>query len=327
MTNISEPIRWLLESSPWVEYRTRIDLLEQPEDAPEVARARQAMLEHPQVKSMITELADWPGHALKRHNDATHMIHKLVFLADIGVKAEDQGMNEVIERISEHRSDEGVFKILANTPRSFGGSGEDEWVWMLCDTPSVLYALMKIKANVAHLQDAIEHLAGYGRDNGWPCAVSPEMERFKGPGRRDDPCPYATLISLKALNEFPGWQGSNVVNSGIDTMLTLWEQRKERRPYLFAMGTDFRKLKAPLIWYDVLHVLNVLTLFPRALEDPRMKEMLDIIRKKVNSQKQLTPESIWKAWSEWDFGQKKKPSPWISFLVYRILKRVGIPIE
>jgi len=327
VTNIREPIQWLLEGPPWVEYCTRIDLLEQPEDAPEVVRARQRMLEHPQVKSMITELADWPGHALKRHNDATHMIHKLVFLADIGVKAEDPGMNKVFDRISEHRSDEGVFKILVNTPRSFGGSGEDEWVWMLCDTPSVLYALIKMEADMPHLQDAVTHLAGYGRENGWPCAVSPEMGRFKGPGRRDDPCPYATLISLKALNKLPEWKDSDAINNGIYTLLELWEQRKERRPYLFAMGTDFRKLKAPFIWYDILHVLDVLTLFPQAREDSRLEEILKIIRGKLDSQLRFTPESIWKAWSGWDFGQKKEPSPWVTFLVYRILKRAGISVK
>jgi hypothetical protein len=328
VTNIIKPVQWLLEGPPWVEYRTRIDLLEQAEDSPEVIQARQVMLEYPQVKSMITGLADWPGHALKRHNDAAHMIHKLVFLADIGVRVEDPGMDQVIDRISEHRSDEGAFKILANTPRSFGGSGEDEWVWMLCDTPSVLYALIKMKANAPRLQDAVEHLAGYGRENGWPCAVSPEMGRFKGPGKRDDPCPFATLISLKALYELPGWTDSNAVNNGIESLLDLWEQRKERRPYLFAMGTDFRKLKAPLIWYDILHVLDVLTLFPQTLEDTRLKEMLDIIKQKVDSQKRFTPESIWKAWSEWDFGQKKEPSPWVTFLVHRILKRVvGLSVE
>ena len=327
MTNISEPIQWLLDSPPWVEYRTRVDLLEQPEDLPEVIRARRKMLDNLQIKSMITELANWPGHALKRHNDAAHLIHKLVFLADIGVKADDNGMDKVIDRISEHRSAEGAFKILANTPRSYGGSGEDEWVWMLCDTPSVLYALAKMKADLQRLRDAAEHLAGFNRDNGWPCAVSPEMGKFRGPGRRDDPCPYTTLISVKALHECPEFRDTDTVNNGIETLLGLWEQRKERRPYLFAMGTDFQKLKAPLIWYDILHVLDVLTLFSPAFEDPRLNGMLDVIKHKADSQKRFTPESIWKAWYEWDFGQKKEPSPWITFLAYRMLKRAGIPME
>jgi len=32
----------------------------------------------------------------------------------------------------------------------------------------------------------------------------------------------------------------------------LWEKRREQKHYLFAMGTDFNKLKAPLIWFDIL---------------------------------------------------------------------------
>ena len=31
---------------------------------------------------------------------------------------------------------------------------------------------------------------------------------------------------------------------------------------MFFMGTDFRKLKVPLVWYDLLHVLDVLSSFP-----------------------------------------------------------------
>jgi len=59
---------------------------------------------------------------------------------------------------------------------------------------------------------------------------------------------------LKVLAEFDDWQDSEVARSGVEAALTLWEERRERHPYLFYMGTDFSKLKAPLIWYDILHV-------------------------------------------------------------------------
>lgn len=327
MTNISESTQWLLDSPPWVEYRTRIDLLGQPENSPEVIQARQVMLEDPQVKGLITELADWSGHPLKRHNDAALHLHKLVFLVDIGVKANDPGMKPVIDSILSHQSEEGAFQVFGTTYQK-GGGGQNKWIWMLCDAPLVLYSLLKMGVNVDDkVQASIDHLTGYGRNNGWPCAISSHVGRTRGPGKKEDPCPYATLISLKALNELPEWRDSTSVNNGIDTLLQLWEQRKERRPYLFAMGTDFRKLKAPLIWYDILHILDVFTLYHQTLEDPRLKEMLNILREKADSQRRFTPESIWQAWSEWDFGQKKEPSPWITFLVHRILKRAGIPLE
>jgi hypothetical protein len=170
---MNDVVAWLLQGPPWVEYRTRVDLLDQPEDTPEVKKARQAMLEHPQIQEMITGLAGWSGYSLKRHNDASHMLHKLVFLADLGVQSYDPGMSDVINSVTARRTSEGAFTILANVPRSFGGSGEDEWVWMLCDTPSVLYSLLRMGVEVDRRETAVRHLAGYGRPDGWPCAVSP----------------------------------------------------------------------------------------------------------------------------------------------------------
>ncbi|MCG2769680.1 MAG: hypothetical protein L6435_15080, partial [Anaerolineae bacterium] len=63
----TELIQWLLEANePWTRYRTLVDLLDRPEEDPEVVSARAEMLAHPQVREMIAEAAAWPGHALKR---------------------------------------------------------------------------------------------------------------------------------------------------------------------------------------------------------------------------------------------------------------------
>jgi hypothetical protein len=77
-------ITWLFESSPWVQYRTRLDLLNELEDSPQVLAAREAMLRHPQIQVLLAEVATWPGPAIKRHNDASLLLHKLTFLAELG---------------------------------------------------------------------------------------------------------------------------------------------------------------------------------------------------------------------------------------------------
>ena len=87
------------------------------------------------------------------------------------------------------------------------------------------------------------------------------------------------------------------------------------------MGTDFKKLKAPLIWYDILHVTDVLSQFSWVQKDERFLEMIDILKMKFNEHGKCTAESVWRAWKEWDFGQKREPSKWITMLVYRILNR------
>ena len=320
---MNEVVDWLLEGEPWVEYRTRVDLLRQPEDTPQVAAARRTMLTHPQIQALLTELAEWPGPPLKRHNDATHLLHKLAFVADVGLRLGDLGVDPVIERVLTYQSAQGPFQIVVNIPTHFGGSGQDEANWALCDAPLVLYALVKLGlGDDARVQAAVEYLASLVRDNGWPCAAAPEMGKFHGPGRADDPCPYANLLMLKLLAELPGWYDSAAVHTGAEAALTLWTQRKERRPYLFAMGTHFAKLKAPLIWYDILHVLDVLTCFPWLRDDPRLREMVTLVIEKADADNRFKPESIWMAWKGWDFGQKRMPSRWLTLLVVRMLERL-----
>jgi hypothetical protein len=165
-------------------------------------------------------------------------------------------------------------------------------------------------------------MAGMIRDNGWPCAAAPEVGKFRGPGRKTDPCPYANLVALKALAQSPEWRDGDACHIGAETLLALWEQRKESRPYLFAMGTRFARLKAPLIWYDILHVLDVLTQFPWLRGNARLQEMLAILANKADEQGRYAAESVWMAWKEWDFGQRREPSRWITFLVQRLLDRM-----
>ncbi|NTW90442.1 MAG: hypothetical protein HGA35_00625 [Erysipelotrichaceae bacterium] len=51
------------------------------------------------------------------------------------------------------------------------------------------------------MQKAVTALMELVRENGWPCAVSKELGKFRGPGRKEDPCPFANLAMLKALSE------------------------------------------------------------------------------------------------------------------------------
>ena len=321
---MNEVIKWLIEGPPWVEYLTRIGLLGQQESDPEVATARHRMLIQPEIKNLLSELSEWPGPALKRHNDAGHLLHKLVVISDLGIRVGDTGVDRIIKRILENQSQDGAFQITANISPQYGGSGRDQLVWMLCDTPSILYSMVKLGMREhPAIHSAARHLVSLGTDNGWPCVVASELGKFRGPGRKTDPCPYATLIALKALAQIPEWRDSKPsIRSSTDTLLKLWEQRKERRPYMFAMGTDFAKLKTPMVWYDILHVLEVLTQFPHLVKDARLIEMVNIMKIKADEQEYFTSESTRKAWSNWEFGQKKAPSYLLTLQVHRILKRI-----
>ncbi len=317
------PLDWLLQGEPWIAYRTRRDLLGEAEGEPEVQAARQAMLASAQVQGLVAELAGWPGMVVSSHKSAGQPFHKATFLADLGLVASDPGVDVIVARMMAHRSAEGPFQIPMNIPAHYGGTGQDQWAWALCDAPLVVYALVKFGLEgEPSVQAAINYLAGLVRDNGWPCAVSRELGRFRGPGRREDPCPFANLAMLKALSEVGAWRDSPACRAGADTLLALWSESATRHPYLFYMGTDFRKLKVPFVWYDLMHVLDVLSRLPWLKGDARLLEMLRVLRDKADGQGRFTPESVWTAWKDWEFGQKKAPSRWLTLTAWRIIQRI-----
>ena len=321
---MANPTQWLLEcDEPWTRYRALLDLLGRPEDDAEVQAARAEMLAYPQVRALIAETAAWPGYPLKRHSDAKHPIYKFSTLADFGARADDPGMADGIEAVLSHQSPEGAFQTMVNVPKSFGGTGEDAWTWMLCDAPTLLYALLAFDLNNdPRVQRAIEHLAGLVDENGYRCLVAPELGKFRGPGRKADPCPIVNVYALKALSQVPELLDSPATRAGAEMLLWHWEHQTERKIYMFGIGTDFRKLKYPFVWYNILHVADTLSRFPFVHADPRFREMVEAITAQAGGDGRYTAGSMYRAWKGWSFADKKHPSPWLTFLALRVQRRM-----
>jgi hypothetical protein len=322
---MNEIIEYLLNSEePWTRYRTRLDLLEMPEDAPEVQHDRGEMLAHPYIVGLIEKANSWPGYPLKRHNDAKHPLHVLAVLADFGIKAADPGMDQVIEKVISQQSAEGAFQTKVHLYKQFGGLEGEYWTWMSCDFPVLLYALLGYGlSDNKQVREAKSYLLSLVEDNGWRCKASPMLGKFKGPGKREDPCPIATTLALRAFTMDEDLAEDPRILSGIEVLLHHWEIQGEKKYFLFGIGTDFRKLKYPLIWYDLLHVLDVLSSYPTAVDDSRFQEMLAALTDQQDDAGRFTSTSMYMAWKTWSFGDKKNPSPWLTLLAARIFKRAG----
>ena len=321
---MTDTIDWLLASDePWTRYRTLVDLLDRPADDAEVQAARQEMLAHPQVKGLIEKAADWPGFPLKRHNDAKHPLYALSTLADFGLRADDPGMKPVVEAVMAHPSEEGPFQTQLRLYKRFGGLDGEYWTWMACDAPTLLYTLLAFGlAEDARVERALGHLVSQVEENGWRCSAAAELGAFKGPGRREDPCPIANVYALKALSQAPEWIESAATRAGAEMLLWHWGPDCERKIYLFGLGTFFRRLKYPFVWYDILHVTDTLSHYPFVHDDPRFQEMVDTVTAQADAEGRFTAASMYRAWKGWSFADKKAPSPWLTFLVLRIRKRM-----
>jgi hypothetical protein len=331
-----EIINWLLDSDePWTRYRTLIDLQGCSDVDLKLVAAKNELIQHPQVHALIEKAATWPGYALKRHNDAAHPIYTFSTLADYGLKLGDHpDLDAAIEAVLAHQSPRGMFETLVHVPEAFGGSGEDTLSWMACDSPTLLFTLLSFGLGDDHrVQRAVEALVDLVRENGWRCAASQKFGKFKGPGRKDDFCPIANVYALKALSlmgrvALQSDKGQDelllylAIRRGIDALLYHWEHQSERKIFMFGIGTDFRKLKYPYVWYDILHVTEVLSRFPFVHADPRFQEMVATLTQQADETGRYRAGSMYMAWKGWSFADKKTPSPWLTFLVLRILNRL-----
>ncbi len=318
----SSVLPWLLESSePWTRYRAWRDLLGRPESDADVQSARAEMLAHPQVRSLMTRATNWGSVPLKRHNDAAHSLYALTTLADFGVRTDDLGMAEILSGVLAHQSAEGVFQTPVSVPEAFGGSGQDEWAWMACDAPTLLYVLLAMGLHQdERVIRAAAHLVGLVDENGYRCVVAPQLGRFRGPGRKQDPCPIANVYALKALALMDDERHNPAAQRAADMLLWHWQHRAGTKFYLFGIGSDFGKLKYPFIWYDLLHVVHVLSKFTFVYDDKRFQEMARALFVQADADGCYTAGSMYQFWKGWSFADKKHPSPWLTLLVWRIQK-------
>ena len=318
-------VAWLLQADePWTRYRTLVDLLNRKGDDADVQDARAQMLAHPQVQELMAKAATWPGYALTRHNDAKHPIYAFSTLADLGVRHDDPGMAEGVCAVMLHQSDEGALLSTIRIAKAFGGTDEDMWTWVACDAPTLLYALLAMGLGQdPRVQRAVSHLVGLVDENGWRCAASPDVGKFRGPGKRSDPCPIANVYALKALSQVPELLDHPAAHTGAEMLLAHWQERGGKKYFLFGIGTDFRRLKYPFVWYDILHVVDVLSRFPFVHGDARFREMLDTITTQADEDGRYAATSMYLPWKGWSFADKKQPSPWLTFLVLRAARRAG----
>jgi hypothetical protein len=317
-----EAINFMLEKGDqWLQYAVKVNLLKESKES--LVELRSQVLSDARIQGYLRDIADYHSILVSNHKNPDLPIHKLLFLLDIGFDTSVPEIQTALDKIMENKDNNGVYRSRTNIPKHFGGSGEDTFGWCLCDAPLLLFALLQGGIDYEeHIKQGVDYLAGLHIDNGFACTVSQEFGKFRGPGRKDDCCPYASLVMLRLMTEIPEYHRSEIVMNTALGLLTLWENSRERHPYMFYMGTDFRKLKAPALWYDIVSVTDVLSHIASIRSDHRFKEMVEVIISKRDAAGLYTPESIYTKLKGWDFCQKKTPSPYLTYLCYRILNRV-----
>jgi hypothetical protein len=279
--------------------------------------ARNALRAAPVVVALIQALDEWPpAKPLKRAYDPKDSIWQLATLADFGLTREDTGISEVAERVLAAQAEDGGF---------LHGGFDHTHSWdtrpYVCISHVMTYALASFGyTEDVRVQRAYAHILAWQRlDGGW----HPNQLNLPGNARQDEPsCPFGTGNVLRALVARPELRTSLVAQRAARFLLTCWERRAEPyRPVGFGIGTTWDKLQYPFVQYQFLKTLDTLTQVPAVAGDPRLEEMRAQLREKRQPDGRWMAEAINKPYGEFDFGQKKAASPWITFLALRCLSR------
>jgi hypothetical protein len=128
------------------------------------------------------------------------------------------------------------------------------------------------------------------------------------------------LNVLMLLGQYEEYRENPGLNGAIDMLLRHWEERTHL--YGFGVGKRFRSLQYPAVKYGILRVLDILSLFPYAVDSRSFRSMIDFVHNKAVDGRYCA-EMVDAAYADMDFGQTKEPSRWITFLINRIDKRVA----
>ena len=297
-------------------YRTLTDLLDKDENESAVEATRMSIPKHPLTKKIFSSM-NKEGYWGKPKDIHTWWPRKyttfwlLPVLADFGFTVKDKRIARACEYLFSTQLPSGGFGW--DPPTTTGD----------CHSAIIIESLAKLGLlDDPGLQRAYAWLVRRQRlDGGFWCKNTGQTG---GPREKEPSCAMAAMFVLGAIVQNSRLQNSETARKGADFLFGCWENRGKTRyaGHDSQIGTDFEKLKYPFNDYKILKFLDALSQVDHAKQRLQESEMVNLLLSKQDDKGRFTPESIVKVWSEFDFGQKEKPSRWTTLLALRIMKRI-----
>jgi hypothetical protein len=299
---------WLLEGPAWLRYAVELQLLDLKPDVKPV-------LQESVITKIIHRLKDGQTGipALKtgkiHYTDTGKAYWDLFFLADIGLTATDLSLDREVAEIFSLQAPDGTFTIPPNVRHNY-----------FCMSAILISSIARMgyrdDPRLHRYIQAILNSQGYG--GGWDC--------FDGDTDLlgTESCPMDNLNILMLLGQYEKYRNNPRFNGAIDLLLEHWEKRAMNyHLYGFGIGQRFMSLQYPAVKYGILRVLDVLSLFPHAVEKQGFQSMLDFVLQKASGGRYYAEFTDGSSYAEFDFSRQEEPSRWLTFLIQRLEKRVG----
>lgn len=322
-----DPLPWLLEpdpANPAVRYFALRDLLDLPEDEPEVRQARADIMTNGPVPAILT--AQHPdGYWVKAGAGYTPKyrgtIWQIIFMAELGADPSDERVQRGCEYLLSHSlATTSAFSVY-QPPRPSGA--------IHCLNGNLLYALLSLGfADDPRVQAALDWqvkaIIGEG-----------EIDYYKsgtaGPGfacgvNLGQPCGWGANKALKALSAVPLDQRTPLLQQAIHVgaeFLLSRDPAVADYPYTERVSSTWFKFGFPLsYWSDVLETMEVLVALGYG-SDPRLANVVQLVRSKQDTHGRWNLENSLNGKMWVDIEKRGKPSKWVTLRALRALKPGG----
>lgn len=312
-----DPLPWLLEEdNPSVRYFTLRDLLHRPIEDAELVAARAAIMTFRPVQEILAAQYPegfWikPGRGYSPKYRAT--IWQLIFLADLGVppnEAIDRACRVVLEQT--FLPEEGLFSATTSPTGT-----------VTCLNGNLLASLCRLGyGGHPTLRTVARVLAERIVAEGFDCLAN-AADR----SRRETwlPCAWGAIKALRAYALIPQSERPALVeesvSKGVEFLLSSDLAVADYPSATGKVSPLWFRLGFPLGYHsDVLEAVDVLVRLGRG-EDPRLQPTIEFVLNKQDSQGRWPLEhTLAKTWTR--FGQKGRPSKWVTLRALRMLSRL-----
>jgi hypothetical protein len=175
-------------------------------------------------------------------------------------------------------------------------------------------------ADHRRVQTMLEHLlSNRFEDGGWRCnkfsyGHGPETN-YSNPG--------VTLCALDAFRCAGMSEGSQDLDTAVETLLNHWTVRVPTGPCHFGIGTLFMQVEYPFLRYNIFYYTYVLSFYPKARKDKRFREALAALSEKLNDQNKLIIERPSRKLEKLQICRKGEPSAAATERYAEIVKNMG----
>ncbi len=323
----NDPTEWLLEEdNPSVRFFALTELLEKPENDPEVKEAKNEIMNIGVVpKILAKQNAQGYWEAPDRFYTAKYKgtVWQLIILAELGADGMDERIKNACEFILENSQDHesGGFSVW-HSARTGGGRHSGV---VPCLTGNMVWSLIQFGfLDDPRVESAINWITTYQRfddgdvhvPKGWP------YDKLTSCFSKHS-CHMGVAKALKALAAIPVHKRSDDVKSTIEAGAEYWlihHIYKRSHDLSRVSKPSWLKFSFPLMYQtDALEILDILTTL--GYRDERMQEAIDLVTSKQDDYGRWSLERTFNGRFQTNIEKKAKPSKWITLNALKVLKR------